>query len=237
MSDPLFDCPPSPCEVWEAEQELALAAAGVPQNYTRRRDDTVQALDGAWTPQQIRENEVVTAVDAVRVERITFLRTCNEVVTAVDRPRKLALRVGEIKKGWNPEVVQKTVYWDLEPGMDITFIVEDQLDFRTLSDGRLRLHNPEVRKVHAKVEERVFVGGYWRPSTLLNELIIGHGVLDVEIPNTATLPQKPVTSPMRLVYREVTLTNQETDRNSLVIALISGWSARSTTLPVAFPGV
>jgi hypothetical protein len=237
MPDPLFDCPPSPCEVWEAEQELAEAAAGVPQNYSRCCNDTVQASDEAWTPQQLRRNEVLTAIDAVRVERITFLRTCNEVVTAVDRPRKLSLRVGEVKKGWSPEIVQKLVYWDLEPEMDISFIVEDQLDFRTLSAGRLRLHNTEAHKVWAKVEEHVLVSGVWQAHVILDEMIIGHGVIDVEIPNTSTIPQKPVTSPMRLVYREVTLTNQETDRNSLVIALVSGWSARSTTLPVAFPGV
>jgi hypothetical protein len=238
MADPLFDYPP-PYEGY-VDEDCGCGTdggSGPAKNYTRRCDECVSVNDFAWTPHQLRQSDTVSALDSGRAERITFLRTCNETLTAIDRPRKLSLRVGETKKGWVPEMVQKLVYWDLEPNSRAIFIVEDQLEFRTLSEGRLRIHNPEANKVWAMVEEYVLVDGVWRVGVLVNDQILGHGLIDVDIPNPLTLPQKPVVSPMRLVYRKVTLINQELTVNSLVTALISGWSARSTTLPVAFPGV
>lgn len=201
-------------------------------DYSFRCNETVTVVDHAWTPSHIRRSETVTVVDAVRVERITFWRKHHEVVTAVDNVVRRPTRVGEADTGWRVVDIQKELDSDVEPGGTYTFVVEDQFDYRTLHSGNLRLHNTEGLSVHVFVRQLVIAGGVTVAFPLLDEPIPGHGFLDVPIITPQTIPPKPIVSPRRLVSHEVTLTNNETERNATVVAVISGWAGQVTAWPV-----
>jgi hypothetical protein len=201
-------------------------------DYTRSHHETVTCVDHAWTPSHIRRNETVTVVDAIRVERITFWRKHHETVTAVDTLKRRPTRVGESDTGWRVVDLQMELDSDVEPGDSYTFVVEDQFDYRTLLSGNLRLHNTEGVSLHVTVNQLVIAGGYTVGFPLIDEPIPGHGFLDVPIITPQTIPPKPVVSPRRLVSHEVTLTNNETERNATVVALISGWAGQVTDWPV-----
>jgi len=201
-------------------------------DYSFRSDETVTCVDHAWTPSHIRCSETVTVVDAMRAERITFLRTCNEYVTAVDTLKRRPTRVGEADTGWRVVDIQKELDQDVEPGDSFSFVVEDKFDFRTLLSGQLRIHNTEGLSVHVLVRQLVIAGGFTDIFTIVDEPIPGHGFLDIPIQTPMTIPPKPIVSPRRLVSHEVTITNNESSRNATVVALISGWVGQVTDWPV-----
>jgi len=195
----------------------------------------VTAVDFAWTPSHIRRSEQVTTVDSTRVERITFLRTANEVVTAVDTTDRLFLLVGNDKvytlPGWNAEEFKKPLYQRLLPGESWSFIVEDYFTHKTLSDATLWIQNTEAHKLSALVTENVVIEGGLDTFTLFDGPLVEAHVVEPFV-----FPQ-PVTLPDRRVYHEVTITNDETERESYVICLIAGWIAQCTNLPAELPCV
>lgn len=200
-----------------------------------RCDETVEAVDFAWTPSHIRHHEEITAVDSLRAERITFLRTCAEVVTASVSIKRLALLVGtgvseKPSPGWDVQDFKKTVYQDLTPGETLKYIVEDYFHHRTLCDATLWLQNTEAKKVHARVTENVLIDGRIDSFVLFDGMLLGKCIQPVSL-------HQPVTMPQRVVFHEVTLTNQETDYDAYVITLISGWAGHTTYLPADLPQV
>lgn len=195
----------------------------------------VTAVDFAWTPSHIRRSEEVTLVDSTRVERITFLRTANEVVTAVDGTDRLFLLVGNdavyTLPGWNAEDFKKSIHKRLLPGESYSFIVEDHLTHRTLSDASLWIQNTEAHKLSALVTENIVIEGGLDTFKLYDgALLEAHVVEPFVFPQLVTLPE-------RTVYHEVTVTNDETERESYVIFLIAGWIAQCTNLPAELPCV
>lgn len=201
-----------------------------------RINETVEAVDFAWTPSHIRHHEEVTTVDVLRAERITFLRTQSEVVTAAASIKRLALLVGHTgtaekpSPGWEVREFKKTIYQDLAAGESLTYIVEDYFDYRTLCAGTLWLQNTEGQKVYAKVVERVVIDGRIDTFTLFEGNLLGKCIEPIKL-------HQPVTLPSRVVFHEVTLTNNETEEDSYVITLIGGWVGHWTYLLAELPRV
>jgi len=66
--------------------------------------------------------------------------------------------------------------------------------------------------------------------TLFEGTLLGKSIEPVRL-------HQPVTIPSRVVYREVTLTNNETEEDAYVIVLLGGWVGHSTYLPAELPCV
>jgi len=198
-----------------------------------RSDESVEAKDFAWTPSHIRRNESVTTLDVLRAERITFWRLQHEDLVAEDTLDRLFLFVGTgtVDKpipGWKAQEVQKVLYRDLEPGEAWTFRVEDYFDYKTLCDATLWIQNTETKNVHAKVVEHVTLEGVFDAFTIFDSTLVGKSIEPFQL-------HQPVTLPSRGVYREVTITNLESDVDAYVIALIGGWVGQATYLPADLP--
>lgn len=196
-----------------------------------RSDETVEVVDFAWTPSHIKHNEEVTVVDALRAERITFWRTEHEDLFVVDTLDRLALLVGNSQlPGWRAQDVKKVLYKDLTPGETWSFIIEDHFDYRTLSDATFWIQNTEAQNIYAKVTERVVIDGRIDEFILFEGNLVGKSIEPFEL-------NQPVTLPYRIVFHEVTLTNQETEEDAFIITLIGGWVGHSTYLPADLPCV
>jgi gamma-glutamylcyclotransferase (GGCT)/AIG2-like uncharacterized protein YtfP len=227
-------------------------------DYTRRSDETVTAVDTVtqFDVSHRIKNETVTAVDALSTlpgkayrsdetvatedqlwaERITFLRTQHEDLTAVDAVDRLALLVGSTgtadkpAPGWEVREFKKTLRKDLTPGEIWTFTVEDHFDYRTLCDGVLWIQNTEAQNVYAQVVERVEFDGRLDDFVLFEGTLLGKSIEPVRL-------SQPVTLPSRVVYHVVTLTNNEVGEDAYVITLIGGWVGHATYLPAELPHV
>lgn len=204
--------------------------------FTRSASSEVTAVDFAWTPSHVRHNDTVTTEDSGRAERITFLRTQAEVVTAVDTIDRLALRVGHTpppgvkSPGWEVREFSKTIHRDLTPGESLTFIVEDYFEYRTLQGGVIWLQNTEGRLVSGLVTENVLFDGRIDVYRLFDGALPGKSFEPVRL-------HQPVTLPSRVVFHRVTMTNNEPDLDAYVIVRIAGWVGHSTHLPVELPTV
>lgn len=199
-------------------------------------NETVAAEDVAWTPSHVRGHEAVATTDALRAERITFLRTQHEDLTAVSAVDRLALLVGHTpteekpSPGWDVREFKKTLHEDLSPGQSWTFIVEDYFDYRTLCDGTLWIQNTQAQTVHATVVEYVAIDGRLDSFTLFEGTLSGKCIQPVGL-------LQPLTLPTRMVYHEVTIRNDEPTEDAFVIVMIAGWVGHSTYLPAELPHV
>jgi hypothetical protein len=200
---------------------------------SRAMNETVTAVDtlSAVPGREHRSDETVTTADSLRAERITFWRHHHEDVTAVVAVDRLALLTGHTVQpspGWEVREVKKTLHQDLEPGQSLSYIVEDYFEYRTLCDGMLWLQNTEAKNVHARVTENVQIDGRIDSFILFEGTLVGKSIEPIRLP-------QPLTLPSRVVFHEVTLTNNETEHDAYVITLIGGWVGHSTYLPAELP--